>query len=41
MNQGLGDAINRKQLRQFRLYMLVGECHKQYQLILKQTILEK
>ena len=24
MNQGLGDAINRKQLRQFRLYMLVG-----------------
>ena len=24
MNQGLGDAMNRKQLRQFRLYMLVG-----------------
>lgn len=24
MNQGLGDAINRKQLRQFRLHMLVG-----------------
>ena len=24
MNHGLGDAINRKQLRQFRLYMLVG-----------------
>ena len=24
MNQGLGDSINRKQLRQFRLYMLVG-----------------
>lgn len=24
MNQGLGDAVNRKQLRQFRLYMLVG-----------------
>ena len=24
MNQGLGDAINRKQLRQFHLYMLVG-----------------
>ena len=24
MNQGLGDAINRRQLRQFRLYMLVG-----------------
>lgn len=24
MNQGLGDAANRKQLRQFRLYMLVG-----------------
>ena len=24
MNQRLGDAINRKQLRQFRLYMLVG-----------------
>lgn len=24
MNQGLGDVINRKQLRQFRLYMLVG-----------------
>ena len=24
MDQGLGDAINRKQLRQFRLYMLVG-----------------
>lgn len=24
MNQGLGDAINRKQLRQFRIYMLVG-----------------
>ena len=24
MTQGLGDAINRKQLRQFRLYMLVG-----------------
>ena len=24
MNQGLGDAINRKQLRQFRLYMLIG-----------------
>ncbi len=24
MNQGLGDATNRKQLRQFRLYMLVG-----------------
>ncbi len=24
MSQGLGDAINRKQLRQFRLYMLVG-----------------
>lgn len=24
MNQGLGDALNRKQLRQFRLYMLVG-----------------
>lgn len=24
MNQGLGDAINCKQLRQFRLYMLVG-----------------
>lgn len=24
MNQGLGDAISRKQLRQFRLYMLVG-----------------
>ena len=24
MNQELGDAINRKQLRQFRLYMLVG-----------------
>lgn len=23
-NQGLGDALNRKQLRQFRLYMLVG-----------------
>lgn len=24
MNQSLGDAMNRKQLRQFRLYMLVG-----------------
>ena len=24
MDRGLGDAINRKQLRQFRLYMLVG-----------------
>lgn len=24
MNQGLGDTMNRKQLRQFRLYMLVG-----------------
>lgn len=24
MNQGIGDALNRKQLRQFRLYMLVG-----------------
>ena len=24
MNQGFGDSINRKQLRQFRLYMLVG-----------------
>ena len=24
MNQSLGDALNRKQLRQFRLYMLVG-----------------
>ena len=24
MKQGLGEAINRKQLRQFRLYMLVG-----------------
>ena len=24
MNQGLGEALNRKQLRQFRLYMLVG-----------------
>lgn len=24
MNQGLGDSLNRKQLRQFRLYMLVG-----------------
>ena len=31
MNQGIGDALNRKQLRQFRLYMLVrnatgGRC---------------